>query len=61
MNVRSFDDSQRGTIGEITLNVLIGPATFPIDFQVLDIPSSYNLLLGRPWIHMVGVVPSTLH
>ncbi|KAK4723775.1 hypothetical protein R3W88_026554 [Solanum pinnatisectum] len=61
MNVRAFDGSQRGTIGEITLDMLIGPATFPITFQVLDIPSSYNLLLGRPWIHMAGAVPSTLH
>ncbi|XP_049347507.1 uncharacterized protein LOC125812061 [Solanum verrucosum] len=61
MNVRAFDGFQRGTIGEITLDMLNGPATFPIAFQVLDIPSSYNLLLGRPWIHMAGVVPSTLH
>ncbi|KAK4721842.1 hypothetical protein R3W88_012075 [Solanum pinnatisectum] len=53
MNVRAFDGSQRGTIGEIALDMLIGPTTFPITFQVLDIPSSYNLLLGRPWIHMV--------
>ncbi|KAK4722012.1 hypothetical protein R3W88_012245 [Solanum pinnatisectum] len=32
MNVRAFDDSQRGTIGEITLDMLISPATFPITF-----------------------------
>ena len=61
MNVRPFDGSQRGTIEEITLDMLIGPVTFPIAFQILDIPSSYNLLLGRPWIHMAGAVPSTLH
>ncbi|XP_069148037.1 uncharacterized protein [Solanum lycopersicum] len=61
MNVRAFDGSQSGTIGEITLDMLIGPVTFPIALQILDIPSSYNLLLGRPWIHMAGAVPSTLH
>ena len=27
----------------------------------MDINPSYNCLLGRPWIHMVGAVPSTLH
>ena len=27
----------------------------------MDISPSYNCLLGRPWIHIVGVVPSTLH
>jgi len=32
-----------------------------ITFQVMDINLVYNCLLGRPWIHLVGVVPSTLH
>ncbi|XP_077239806.1 uncharacterized protein LOC143880715 [Tasmannia lanceolata] len=34
---------------------------FEIEFQVLDIKASFLLLLGRPWMHKVGVVPSTLH
>ncbi|PKI73139.1 hypothetical protein CRG98_006481 [Punica granatum] len=29
--------------------------------QVLDIPNAFSLLLGRPWIHSAGAVPSTLH
>lgn len=39
----------------------ICPYTFNISFQVLNITTCYDLLLGRPWIHMAGVVPSTLH
>ena len=27
----------------------------------MDISPSYNCLLGRPWIHIVGAVPFTLH
>ena len=27
----------------------------------MDINPSYNCLLGRPWIHMAGAVPSTLY
>ena len=27
----------------------------------MDISLSYNCLLGRPWIHVARVVPSTLH
>jgi len=27
----------------------------------MDINPAYSCLLGRPWIHSVGVVPSTLH
>ena len=61
MNVRSFYGSKRGTIGEITLGMVIGPVTFAIAFQILDISSSYNLLLGRQWIHIAGTVPFTLN
>jgi len=28
---------------------------------VIDADTSYNLLLGRPWIHANWIVPSTLH
>ena len=30
-------------------------------FQVLRIPVSFNLLLGHPWIHSDGAIPSFLH
>ena len=39
----------------------VGPSIFDSEFIVMDINPSYNCLLGRPWIHMAGVVPSTLH
>ncbi|PKI67876.1 hypothetical protein CRG98_011734 [Punica granatum] len=39
----------------------VGPCSFAITFQVLDIPNAFSLLLGRPWIHSVGAVPSSLH
>ena len=39
----------------------MGPAEFNTMFQVLDMDSSYNFPLGRPFIHMVGVVLSTFH
>ncbi|XP_060178420.1 uncharacterized protein LOC132608695 [Lycium barbarum] len=61
MKVRAFDGTQRGVIGEICLHLQVGPVEFPILFQVIDISSTYNLLLGRPWIHMAGAVPSSLH
>ena len=57
MVVRAFD----GTHREIDLPVQIGPHTCQVTFQVMDINPAYSCLLGRPWIHSVGVVPSTLH
>jgi len=61
MIVRAFDGSKREVMGEIKLPVQIGPSIFQIIFQVMDIIPSYSCLLGRPWIHSTGVVPSTLH
>jgi len=28
---------------------------------VIDADTSYNFLLGRPWIHRNSIIPSTLH
>lgn len=39
----------------------IGPNVFKVNCQVIDIKTGYNLLLGRPWIHSAGVVPSTFY
>ncbi|XP_070008043.1 uncharacterized protein LOC142165190 [Nicotiana tabacum] len=59
--VRAFDGVKRDTIGEIDMILTIGPMDFEVTFQVLDMDTSYNFLLGRPWIHATGAVPSTLH
>ena len=61
MVVRAFDGSWREVVGEVELPVQVGPCTFQVVFQVMDISSAYSCLLGRPWIHTAGVVPLTLH
>ena len=59
--VRAFDGTRREVTGEIEIEMQIGPCTFTVEFQVMDISSSYNCLLGRPWIHIARAVPFTLH
>ena len=61
MVVRAFDGTKREVFGNIKLSIQVGPSTFDSEFIVMDINPSYNCLLGRPWIHMAGAVPSTLH
>ncbi|XP_069145180.1 uncharacterized protein [Solanum lycopersicum] len=61
VNVRAFDGVQRDTLGAVNLTIQMGPTEFKAKFQVLDIDTSYNFLLGRPFIHAAGAVPSTLH
>ena len=46
---------------EIEIEMQIGPCMFNVEFQVMDISPFYNCLLGRPWIHIAGAVPFTLH
>ncbi|XP_070002528.1 uncharacterized protein [Nicotiana sylvestris] len=59
--VHAFDGIKRDTIGKIDLILTIGPVDFKVTFQVLDMDTSYNFLLGRPWIHATGAAPSNLH
>ncbi|GAV89026.1 hypothetical protein CFOL_v3_32447 [Cephalotus follicularis] len=61
MVVRAFDGSSREVLGDIEIPITIGSCVFNVVFQVMDIASSYTCLLGRPWIHSVGAVPSSLH
>ncbi|XP_070018079.1 uncharacterized protein [Nicotiana sylvestris] len=59
--VRGFDGGGKDSVGDIMLELSIGAIEFTMEFQVLDVVVSYNLLLGRPWIHAAKVVPSSLH
>ncbi|XP_057965264.1 uncharacterized protein LOC131155835 [Malania oleifera] len=61
LTVRAFDGTRRESVGSIEMPVQIGPVTFDITFQVMAITPSYSCLLGRPWIHNTGAVPSSLH
>lgn len=59
--VRSYDNTRREVIGVVTLPLIMGPTEFRVEFQVLDVPSCFNILLGRPWTHPARAVPSSLH
>ena len=59
--VRAFDGSKRMVHGEVDVLIKVGTQTFSSTFYVMDIRPSYSYLLGRPWIHNVGVVTFMLH
>ena len=61
MIIRSFDVMHCEVQGEIELMIEIGLISFMVNFQVFKVDSPYNMLLGRPWLHTVGVATSTLH
>ncbi|XP_009757891.2 uncharacterized protein [Nicotiana sylvestris] len=56
-----FDNSNIVTKGEIMLTTFTEGVVKDTKFQVIDTDMGYNMILGRPWIHDMDVVPSTLH
>src|SRR3954462_14000703 len=48
-------------MGKIKLRGQIGDLKSEVTDYVIDADTSYNLLLGQPWIHKNHIVPSTLH
>ncbi|XP_075645386.1 uncharacterized protein LOC142616411 [Castanea sativa] len=47
--------------GQISLLVNMEGKEVMVTFIVIALVSPYTIILGRPWIHAMGAVPSTLH
>ncbi|XP_070016951.1 uncharacterized protein [Nicotiana sylvestris] len=56
-----FDNYSVITKGEVTLTTFAERVVKATKFQVVDMEITYNIILGRPWIHEMDVIPSTLH
>ncbi|KAL4627192.1 hypothetical protein ACB092_05G150300 [Castanea dentata] len=59
--IQGFNQGGQRAIGMIHLELIIGELTSNGLFHVIDAKITYNMLLGRPWIHGNRIVPSTLH
>ncbi|XP_057758525.1 uncharacterized protein LOC130979169 [Arachis stenosperma] len=59
--VTDFSGTSTPAKGLVTLTVKVGSSERHSVFVVVPSKASYNALLGRDWIHGVGVVPSTVH
>ncbi|XP_059635575.1 uncharacterized protein LOC132277743 [Cornus florida] len=56
-----FDGKQVEPIDMVELPMFAAERELMKSFMVVEIHPSYNLLMGRRWIHRVQGVPSTLH
>jgi len=61
MTTRAYNGSLRPIIRNIDVELIIGPQPFQVILQEMDIHPLYNILLGRPWIHVAQAVTSSLH
>ncbi|XP_043687918.1 uncharacterized protein LOC122639153 [Telopea speciosissima] len=59
--VRAYDNMRRNVLGVFLTVIVVGPVEFEVDFQVIDIPATFNMILGRPWLHKTGAISSSLH
>ncbi|XP_013594344.1 PREDICTED: uncharacterized protein LOC106302366 [Brassica oleracea var. oleracea] len=56
-----FSGEVKQTAGKVVLPVYAEEINMSNKFLLVACQSSYNMILGRPWIHDMGAVPSTLH
>ena len=56
-----FDGKMVVPRGMIRLPVQVGDVEVQVNFIVVEAFSPYTAILGRPLLHVVGTVPSTLH
>lgn len=61
MVLPNYEGKVGTTLEVIQVELTVGTVTKSTMFMIVETNSNYNLLLGREWIHGVGVVPSSMH
>ncbi|XP_038716828.1 uncharacterized protein LOC120010181 [Tripterygium wilfordii] len=56
-----FNGEVSHSLGEVVLPIYAPGLNKQTRFSIVDSPSDYNAILGRPWLHAIRVVPSTYH
>ncbi|XP_074350042.1 uncharacterized protein LOC141689595 [Apium graveolens] len=56
-----FSGETKRTLGEITLPTYAQGVNLLEKFCIIDVDSSYNIIMRRPWMHNLKAVPSTYH
>ena len=63
--LRGFSGERVLLLGSVQLVLTLGDspcqATTTVRFIIVDAPSAYNMLLGRPSLNAIGAVPSAYH
>ncbi|XP_060202223.1 uncharacterized protein LOC132630681 [Lycium barbarum] len=59
--IQGFNQGGQRVIGVVKVDLTIGELQSNAWLHVIDARTSYNILLGRPWVHEKKVIPSTYH
>jgi len=57
----NYEGKAGHSIGAFQVSLMVGNVVRPTLFMVVPSKANFNLVLGRKWIHGVGVVPSSMH
>ena len=57
----SFEGKMVDPKGQIRLPMQVGTDVVKVDFIVVDAFSPYTAIMGKPWLHSLGAVSSTLY
>jgi hypothetical protein len=61
VTLSDFNGQTSEAQGVLSVDLTIGSKTVPTSFFVVNSKSTYNILLGRDWIHTNCCIPSTMH
>ncbi|KAL0293164.1 UNVERIFIED_CONTAM: hypothetical protein Sradi_6953900 [Sesamum radiatum] len=59
--IQGFNQGGQRAVGIIRMQLTMEDMVSTALFHVIDVKTSYNMLLDRPWLHENVVVPSTWH
>jgi hypothetical protein len=61
VTLSDFNGQTSEAQGVLSVDLSIGNKTIPTSFFIVNSKSTYNILLGRDWIHTNYCIPSTMH
>jgi hypothetical protein len=61
MTLSDFNGQTSEAQGVLSVDLTVGNKTVPTSFFIINSKSTYNVLLGRDWIHANCCIPSTMH
>ena len=61
LSIQEFNQGGQRSIGSIKLQINMGDLRSSAWMHVIDAKTSYNILLGRPWVHENRVVSSSYY
>jgi hypothetical protein len=61
VTLSDFNGQTSEAQGVLSVDLTVGSKTVPTSFFIVNSKSTYNVLLGRDWIHTNYCIPSTMH